>query len=146
MATSRLGRCNELRSETVNRTSTQLQHFAHALEALPTQGIIKSEASRLIDRIFAGNGPSPAKKSTYSSANKILTHKYLLDICTRLENPEVEIADLLKEDLPAEPALLLTPPDLIREIEKAWQLDQAQILHTKGKILENVCNNHCSLA
>ena len=129
-AVTSLAHLASIRSSIVDLYTSHLEKIEQGAGSLPNAKEIEIEASQL---------RAALNPRFIESAQKAAFEQQINDMCELLEADEtgndVLQQVLLLGDVDDTGASL----DIRGELEKAWSLDQAQILESKGKLLDAVC-------
>jgi len=116
-----------------------MRSLDNAIAHLPAPEEIKSEANRLHE-IF--NETNSAKASLLKEAEEAAFVEQVLKICARLDGSVVSqdiLSKALREDQVTDNHVdSHMRVDVKGELERAWALDQREILKSRGRILDKV--------
>jgi hypothetical protein len=127
------------RSSIINLSNSQMHDISNAAAHIPTTQEIRSEANRL-HKIF--NGSYSTKVPLLEGAEDAAFVQQVLELCAKLDGSVVS-GDTLTEILSSSQITHghmdhHMDVDIKGELERAWSLDQSEILEARGQVLDKV--------
>ena len=128
-AVASLGHLASIRSSITSRYNSHLESIEHGARNLPSVEEVEIEASQL------GAVLNP---QFIESAKEAAFKQQLNAMCELLETEDTrnDVLQQVLDDVDGTSASL----DIRGDLEKAWSLDQAKILGSKEKLLDEVCS------